>query len=70
MWRNSRLWTKKDYETTYRKEMKEAMKEIPRKSQEHQVKLWRDRPMLAKEEIPNEAFEMLQNQHNIIEDDS
>jgi hypothetical protein len=40
------------------------------KSQEQQLALWKDRPRLAKEEIPTKVFQILQRQHSIDEDES
>jgi len=63
---------REDFRKT-RKDIEEAMNETlskEQKSQEQQFKLWKDRPRLAKEEIPNKAFQILQKQHGIREDDT
>jgi len=68
MWRKRRLWTEKNYEPKNRRDLEESMNENlakERKSQEQQLRLWKNRPKVAKEEIPNEAFQILQKQHSI-----
>ena len=73
MLRRKRLWAKKDYELRYRKDSEEATNENlarEQKSQEQRLTLWKDRPRLSKEEIPDKAFQILQKQHSIGEDDS
>jgi hypothetical protein len=68
-----RLWTLKNFEPRYRKDLEEAMNENlakEQKSQEQQLRLWKDRPRVAKEEIPNTVFQTLQKQHSIGEDDA
>jgi hypothetical protein len=73
MWRRKGLRTEKNCELRYRKNLEEAINENlvrEQKSQEQQLKLWKDRPRLAKEEIPDKAFQILRKQHSIGEDDS
>lgn len=41
-----------------------------RLSPEQRLALWKDRPRLAKIEIPDEAFRMLRGQHDIEDNDS
>jgi hypothetical protein len=36
-----------------------------KKSQESQLKLWKERPRLAHEEIPTKVFQILQKEHKI-----
>ena len=64
---------KKSHEARYGKGMEEAMNETlykEQKSQEQQLKLWKDRPRKAKEEIPDKVFQILQKQHGMAEDDT
>jgi len=71
MWQ--RLWTRKNDEPRHGKELEEALNENlakEQKSQEQQLKLWKDMPRLTKEEIPDKVFQILQKQHRIEEDDS
>jgi hypothetical protein len=71
MWR--KLWTRKNEEPGHRKDLEEAMNENlakQQKSQEQQLRLWKDMPRLAREEIPDKIYQILQKQHRIGEDDS
>lgn len=70
MWRRIRLWAMKNHE---RRTLEESVNENlakEQKSQERQLTLWKNRPILAKEEIPDETFQMLQKQHSIEDDGS
>jgi len=72
-WRRKGLWNKKNYELRDKKSLREAINvNVAReqKTPEQQVNLWKDRPRMAKEEIPNDAFQILQKQHSVGEDDS
>ena len=71
MWR--KLLTMKINERRHRKTLEGTMNETltkEQKSQEQQLRLWKDRPRAANEEMPDRVFKILQKQHNIREDDS
>jgi hypothetical protein len=73
MWKRRRLWTEKNCESKDRRNLEESMNENlakEQKSQEQQLRLWKDRPRLAKEEMPDEVFQILQKQHDIEDNDS
>ena len=74
MWRRKGLGkTKKNYEVRCRKRLKRATNgnlAVEQKSREQRLTLWKNRPLRAKEEIPDKAFQILQEQHRIGEDDS
>jgi hypothetical protein len=72
-WRRKGLWSKNNYELRHKKSLEEAINANlarEQKSPEQQLNLWKDRPRMAKEEIPNDAFQILQKQHSVEEDDS
>jgi hypothetical protein len=63
------LMTMKTYEKrhTCMSELEETISENLAKehrSQEQLLALWKDRPRLAKQEIPTEIFQILQKQHS------
>lgn len=68
------MWkTKKNYDLRYRKSLHETINgklSGEQKSAEQLLKLWKDRPRRAKEEIPKKAFEILKKQHSIEKNDS
>ena len=70
-WRKKGLWNKKDYGLNHKKSLGRAINVnlIEQKSPEQQLNLWKDRPRMAKEEIPDDAFQILQKQHSVGEDD-
>jgi hypothetical protein len=58
---------------TYITDLEETVNENiskEQKSQEQQLALWKERPRLAKEEIPIKVFQTLQKQHSIRENEA
>ena len=74
MWRRKESWkSKKNYEVRCRKRLEKATngnQTAEQRSLEQRLTLWKNRPLRALEEIPHKAFQILQEQHRIGEDDS